>query len=143
MLIVVAMILCGSGCRMDRGDTVDPRAEPPVALRDSPGKWMVRTELVFGLGLRDGTQIADEQWLTFLRDEIAPRFPAGHTIIDSRGQWRDEQGRVQRESSRVVVLIYEPSDRADDSIEQIRLAYKRRFDQDSVMRTDSLEKVSF
>lgn len=113
-------------------------------LRASPGKAMLRTELYFGAARHDGTAVTDDAWRAFLRDEVTPRFPDGFTILDSRGQWRGPDGRIVEEPSRVLIILYEPDD-ADvgQRIEQIRATYQQRFDQDAVMRVDSVQRVAF
>ena len=105
---------------------------------------MLRTELSFGLRRRGGGEVTDDEWRTFLRDEVAPRFPNGLTVLDARGQWRGPDQRLVEEPSRVVIVLYEPTDEtAGTRIEEIRHLYKTRFDQDSVMRADSIDRLSF
>jgi hypothetical protein len=104
---------------------------------------MLRTELYFGMSRRDGSEISEDEWQAFVRDEITPRFPDGLTVLSARGQWRDASGSVHRESSRVLVLIHQRGAEADSNIERIRKIYCERFAQDSVMRIDSPVRASF
>ena len=55
---------------------------------------MLRTELYFGMGRSDGSEISQDQWEAFVRDEITPRFPGGLTVVSARGQWRDAGGLI-------------------------------------------------
>jgi hypothetical protein len=103
---------------------------------------MARLELLFGTARADGDAITEEQWVAFLDAEVTPRFPAGLTVLEGTGQWRGRTG-VDRERSNVLIIWYEPTIRADEQIEAIRAAYKRRFDQESVLRVDSVSCVSF
>jgi hypothetical protein len=103
---------------------------------------MARLELLFGTSRLDGDAITEEQWVAFLDSEVTPRFPAGLTVLEGTGQWRGRTG-VARERSNVLVIWYESNSRADQQVEAIRTAYKRRFDQDSVLRVDSVSCVSF
>jgi hypothetical protein len=49
-----------------------------------------------------------------------------------------------KENSYVLVLLYPFTNRkANRDIEEIRTDYKSQFHQESVLRADSLEKVSF
>ena len=139
VLIVITLAPTTFGCHGELTVTDEPRL-----LRDSPGKPMRRTELSFGLARRGGGVVTDEEWRAFLRDEVTPRFPNGLTILDSRGQWRGPDQKLVEEPSRVVIVLYEPTDEtASTRIEEIRNLYKARFDQDSVMRADSVERLSF
>jgi hypothetical protein len=139
VLLLLTLAFARTDCR---AHPADPTASH--LLRASPGKLMLRTELYFGIARRGGGTVSDEDWRAFLRDEVTPRFPDGLTILESRGQWRGPDGKVIEEPSRVVMVLYDPADRqANDHIEQIRAAYESRFDQDAVMRADSVEHVSF
>lgn len=109
------------------------------------GETWVRTELFFGTD-KPGPDVTDHQFNRFVNDTVTPRFPDGLTVLAGNGQWKDsETGQIVRERSKVVVLLY-PVDGAQDSsrkIEEIRDAYEKKFQQQSVLRTDSTEQVSF
>lgn len=104
---------------------------------------MVRLELVFGTSRPDRRPVSETEWAEFVADEVTPSFPAGLTVLNGLGQWQDGDGRLARERSKVLVIWYEPGDRAEAGIEAIRAAYKQRFDQESVMRVESDACVSF
>jgi hypothetical protein len=103
---------------------------------------LVRTELYFGQSIPSGGQVSDAQWDAFLRDEITPRFPDGLTVLTARGQWR-EGDTVIREPSRIVILLHPGTRDTAEKIEAIRSAYKSRFNQTSVLRTDDRVHASF
>ncbi|HET6709605.1 DUF3574 domain-containing protein, partial [Amycolatopsis sp.] len=76
--------------------------------------------------------------------EITPAFPDGFTRLDGSGQWRGGSGAIVREHTHVIVLLYPFADRdAEREIEELRADYKKQFQQESVLRSDSVEKVSF
>jgi hypothetical protein len=130
-----------AGCRSSPSRDVRPEF---ALLRASPGAWMVRTELFFGHARPDGTVITEHEWDQFVADEISPRFPAGFTIVEARGQWRDAVERVIHESTRVVIVVHAPDNlEASTRIEQIRESFKQRFSQEAVLRADSPARVSF
>lgn len=104
---------------------------------------MHRLELLFGTSLPDGRTVSEAEWADFLESEVVPRFPAGLTVLSGLGQWQGGSGRISRERSKVLMIWHEPNDRAEAEIEAIRAAYKRRFDQESVMRVESVSCVSF
>jgi hypothetical protein len=106
-------------------------------------RLMVRLELIFGTARPSGRPVSQAEWLEFLAAEVTPRFPAGLTVLKGLGQWQGGDGRILREQSRVLIIWHEPGDRTDADIELMRAAYKRRFDQESVMRVESLSCVSF
>lgn len=104
---------------------------------------MQRVELVFGLARPEGGLVSDADWAGFLEAEVTPRFPDGLTVLTASGQWRDAGGAIQKEPSRILVILYRPTSAADTGIEAIRAAYKARFQQESVLRIDAASCVSF
>jgi hypothetical protein len=106
------------------------------------GKYW-RTELYFGMGKLDGSEVTAAEWARFLADEVTPRFPAGFTIIEALGQYQGEDKKIVKEKSRILILLYETKERkrSDPKIEEIRAAYKKAFQQESVMRLDMRQTV--
>lgn len=102
-----------------------------------------RTELYFGLAKPDGSEVTAEEWAKFLADEVTPRFPAGFTVIEALGQYQGNDKKIVKEKSRVLILLYEKKVRKHNSvkIEEIRAAYKKAFQQESVMRLDIRQTV--
>lgn len=104
----------------------------------------VRTELYFGMNVPvAGGTISPAEWEDFLATEVTPRFPEGFTVLDGKGQWRDAKGDISREPSKVLVVIRAADKGSDAKLEEIRKAYRERFRQESVLRTDSAVKASF
>jgi len=104
---------------------------------------MASLELLFGMSRKDAEPISDAQWQGFVDEEVTPRFPDGLTVIPGYGQWRSQSGGIAKESSRVMIIWYEPKPDSEASIEAIRKAYKTRFNQESVMRVDGMSCVNF
>jgi hypothetical protein len=103
-----------------------------------------RTELFFGLSRADGPDITDAQFDSFVDHVVSQRCPDGLTVLDGSGKFRDASGATIEEASRVVVLLYPPDDpSSSERIEDIRRRYKKRFDQESVLRVDDPACVSF
>jgi hypothetical protein len=104
----------------------------------------LRTELYFGTDIPGGGKILAEDWDKFLEAEVTPRFPDGFTVLESYGQYKDSSGKIVRESSKVLVLLYSKKQRdaVNTKIEEIRTAYKKQFNQESVLRLDFLKSVN-
>jgi hypothetical protein len=103
-----------------------------------------RTELYFGSAKPDGTAVTEAQFLQFVDEVITPRFPDGLTVLTGYGQFRNSAGVIVRERSQVVILLYPLALRdANRRIEEIRAAYKQAFQQESVLRVESLATISF
>jgi|KBSSwiStaDraftv2_1062776.scaffolds.fasta_scaffold2129433_1 hypothetical protein len=102
-----------------------------------------RTDLFFGRARVDGA-VTDAQFDDFVRSEVTPRFPAGLTLLAGIGQFRNAGGTTQVEGANVLILLYPLRDaQADRKIDAIRSGYRRRFEQQSVLRADSVSCVSF
>jgi hypothetical protein len=99
-------------------------------------------ELLFGPG--DGRQlgVSEDDWKSFVSDEVTPRFPDGLTVSDVYGQWQGDKGFV-REPSKVLFVVI--SNEGDDqaNLSYVREAYKRRFNQDSVVLAEAPACVAF
>jgi len=118
---------------------------PARALDCREGAFpMSRLELYFGTQYPGGAPVMQSEWAAFLDEEVTPRFPDGLTVLTGNGQWRNSQGIVTKETSAVLIILYEPSAEKETAIQDIRAAYKDRFQQESVMRVDAGEQcVSF
>lgn len=119
------------------------RITPDFAEKIFVSKPFLRTELYFGTIKADGSPVTDDEWQNFLTGEVTPRFPDGFTILTGYGQFRDSGGKIVRENSIVLIVLYPLQIRKSNSrkIEQIRRAYLKTFRQQSVMRVDYLQTV--
>jgi hypothetical protein len=105
-----------------------------------------RTELFFGTAKPEGV-VTEEEFRAFIDEEVTPRFPDGLTILKGDGQFRGSDDVIVKEQSFVLVLLYASDTYTDSSrrIDRIRRLYKKRFEQESVLRVDDpfLVWVSF
>lgn len=122
-------------------DTKAGALQTPICAESA--RRMARLELVFGMSRPSGVPIRDEEWASFIKTEVTPRFPSGFTVVRGEGQWRGGDGRIAKETSNIILIWHDPEAHPDVSIEAIRTAYKARFDQESVIRVDSTSCVSF
>lgn len=138
----LALLTIGTVVGVEYARSTATQGGPALSCR--PGAHaMARLEMIFGTARSQGGPVTDEEWVSFLDGEVTPRFPQGMTTLRGPGQWRGSDGRLVREESRVLVILYEPASRTDEDIEAIRSAYKQRFAQESVMRIDAASCVSF
>ena len=95
--------------------------------------------LFFGRNIGDAEGVSDDDWRAFLADTVTPRFPDGLSVFDAAGQWRNSQGQIVRERSKMVLILDVPDSDATQRLDEIIDEYKRRFSQESVLRvTDSM-----
>ncbi|MEU6984426.1 DUF3574 domain-containing protein [Streptomyces sp. NPDC046324] len=110
------------------------------------GKAYVETRLFFGTERPDGgPAVTDEQFMAFVDQKVTPGFPAGLTVQNGRGQWRDGNGTIERERSYELILLYPASEARlhDARIEEIREAYRKAHGQESVARLDEPTLADF
>jgi hypothetical protein len=111
----------------------------PATVDSAPGDTWKRTELYFGSSEPDGGVVTPTEFELFLDKQVTPAFPDGLTWVNAHGQWMGG-----KEDSYVVILFYPLTNRhANKDIEEIRTDYKTQFHQESVLRADGLDKVSF
>ena len=103
----------------------------------------VKYQLFMGRSNQDGEVVDDAAWDAFLEDTVTPRFPDGLTVLDARGQWRNSEGLVLKERSKLLVILAPPSDDGMGLIDEISDEYERRFNQESVLRVMYDVCVSF
>ena len=101
----------------------------------APQQPMLEISLMFGRNIGGELGVTEELWSDFVASEITPRFPAGLTVDDALGQWRDAAtGRVIKEPSKELQLIVPAETEKDikEKIDTIVAAYKQRFQQQAV-----------
>lgn len=83
------------------------------------------------------------EWRAFLRRMVTPEFPDGLTVLTGTGQFRNSSGKIIREKSILLILLYpqQAQGASDEKIKKIRDAYKRAFGQESVLRVDDAQPV--
>jgi len=105
---------------------------------------MVKTELYFGRTIGISGFVTNKQWESFVHEHIAPRFPAGFSVIDVAGHWKCiKSGQVVEEQTKLVVLCHHKTVNDDRHLLDIITEYKNLFDQDSVMFVEYKVNVAF
>lgn len=146
LLLLMAVLACSlTACQMTPCTSGDAAACCARGEVKGKGRGWVRSELYFGMNRIDGSPISDEQWAGFVDEWITPRFPSGLTVFAATGQYRDTRGVIQRERSRVLVVLYPDADarKADAALRAIARAYNAQFQQETVLRIDGPAGVTF
>ncbi|HVG86265.1 MAG TPA: DUF3574 domain-containing protein [Vicinamibacterales bacterium] len=92
----------------------------------------LRTTLYFGLDRPKGS-VSELEWQIFLRDEVTRRFPDGLTVWEAEGQWRTPAGSIDHERSKVLLLVHPDTAAARQSVLAVIEAYRKTFEQESVL----------
>ena len=108
--------------------SVAPRIEPAV-LSD---------RLFCGLSIPGGGTVTQSDLDAFIKEVVEPRFPQGFTVWRARGHWRGGNEDVM-----VVEIIHPISARDDDAVAEIADEYRRRFQQEAVLRVMMPARMEF
>jgi hypothetical protein len=90
--------------------------------------------LYFGRNRPNGGTVSDAEWQSFLYEVVTPRFPAGLTTVEATGQWRGRSGVVERERAGVLTVFHAGDEAARRAVAEVAAEYKRRFQQEAVLR---------
>ncbi len=132
--LCLALVVMGAGQAL-----ADAAVSPACPTGEAQ---MRRTELIFGSERAGAAPVSDAEWRDFLDAEIATRFPDGFTTYEANGGWRGAHG-VVRESSHVLLVWSDGAEGASKKFEELRALYRKRFSQESVLRADETDCVSF
>ena len=136
-LALVAVILALAACVED--NTVE---QVDLACEDGGEQW-VEYRLFMGRGDGDVEVASDADWEAFLAETITPRFPDGLSVVDVAGQGTTADGTLERERTKMLLVLAPPGDDAMARIGEIGDEYKQRFNQNSVLRVVTNVCVAF
>ena len=122
------------------GFVAGDRLEPPIgaqgiaAVMDcgATSVAQLRTTLYLGLARPKGS-VSELEWQIFLRDEVTRRIPDGLTVWEAEGQWRTPAGSINHEQSKVLLLVHPDTAAARQSVLTVVEAYRKTFEQESVL----------
>jgi len=106
----------------------------------------VDTQLYFGLGPADDAArgVSESDWRAFLDAEVTPRFPSGLSVMEVYGQWLSKgQAAPERIRSKMLVIDYPGTAENERRVEAIRVAWKQKTHDQSVLRVTRPADVSF
>jgi hypothetical protein len=120
---LLAVLLLGACSRAPAGTLAPERA--------------VSDRLFFGRNVPGGGTVSDSAWAVFLAEVVTPRFPDGFTVFRTEGQWRGNNGAIEREAGFVFEVHHPPGSPPDSVFVAISNEYIRRFRQEAVFRARS------
>jgi hypothetical protein len=136
--LAILLLTIVTGCRQSA-----PPPRPSPLLGSGTQTW-IRTELYCGLSRAESPDITPAEFQTFVDEVVTPRFPDGLSIFDADGQWRaTTTSPIVREHSKVIVILTHGSPDDNAKLDEIRQEYKRRFHQDSVLKSSEAVSAEF
>ncbi len=110
---------------------------------ESSQKTLIKDELYFGLSKPGGKKISEVEWQQFLNRVITPRFKEGLTVMDANGQYLNNFGKLTKEKTKLIILVYETNPTKNQMVQETISSYKKTFQQEAVLRVTSNVNVSF
>jgi hypothetical protein len=99
----------------------------------------IQTDLYFGLSKPDG-EVSAEEWTDF-REKVLNKTFEGFSEIDCNGHWTGKNGNSVSEKSKLIVIIHPDKEGIDKKVDSVISIYKRRFEQESVLRVDKVVEI--
>ncbi|BAZ39400.1 hypothetical protein NIES4101_53530 [Calothrix sp. NIES-4101] len=93
----------------------------------------VRNELYFGMS-KPGGEISEAEWQEFLNKNITPKFREGLTVVEGKGQYLNQEGKLIKENTKLLILIHQNNSNTKSKIRALIEEYKRQFNQESVLQ---------
>ena len=118
----LAALLALSACAPPAVQTAPPTCAAPL-------RPALQVDLYFG-------EIGPAEWRSFLDEEVTPRFPDGLSVIDIYGQYRNQQGAIGRERSKLLVIVVFDAPAHASRVQAIVDSFRRRHKQESVLRVE-------
>jgi hypothetical protein len=134
-MILAAALLALSAC-------TPPAPQTTASTCTAPLEPALQVDLYFGLAAK-GREIGETEWATFLNEEVTPRFPNGLSVVDVAGQYRHPGGHIARERSKLLVVIVLDAPAHLPKVRAIVDAYKRQFEQLSVLHVERAVCAAF
>ena len=136
LLVCLALALAAVACSDTDTDT------DAAVCPDGAESW-VEYRVFMGRSAQGVEVVDDEAWDAFLADVVTPRFPAGLTVLDASGQWQAPDGVIERERTKVLLVMAPPGDDGMRLINEVSDEYKQRHGQDAVLQAVTDACVTF
>lgn len=126
--VLAALALCGCAQSGAALGTL-PACTPPL-------KPALEVSLYFGRDKPAGGEVSEAEWASFVAGSVTPHFPAGLSVFNVEGQYRDPSGRIGRERTKLLLVVVFDAPAHHGRVTAIVEAYNRRFGQHSVFRVE-------
>jgi Protein of unknown function (DUF3574) len=125
-------LLALASCTPASRPTSPSQPAPYSCLMPAETRMLV-AELFFGRGIRGRKPLTDTEWAEFAAQFVTPNFPAGFTVFDGEGQWRDPRtGHIDRSPTKVLLVAAERGADLAPRLSAVIEAYRTKFHQQSV-----------
>lgn len=106
------------------------------------GGW-VKTELYLGRNIPGDGVVSEDDFQLFLEQVVSKEFPLGLTVFDAYGQMMETDGDIEKQDTKVIVLVHQDDEASAQAVERVITAYRERFGEPQVMHTTIPIDVEF
>jgi hypothetical protein len=134
--VVLASLLAGCAA---------PQALPPAPAPACPAgsSQAVLADAFFGRNIGPRLGVTEAAWRGFVDTELTPRFPDGLSVTDVAGQFRGANGVIVHEPAKRLTLVLTDPVPQRTALAAAVAAYKARFQQESVLVSETVACVAF
>ncbi|MBC8755052.1 DUF3574 domain-containing protein [Kordia sp. YSTF-M3] len=101
----------------------------------------IKTELYFGLSEGNRT-ISENEWNAFKVEFLDKKF-SGYTEINSKGFWTDSMNVTVSENSKLVIYLNKGTKSDSLAIAYVINNYKKKFNQEAILKVETPVNASF
>lgn len=101
----------------------------------------IKTELFFGLSEGNKT-ISESEWASFKVEFLDKKF-SGYTEVNSKGFWTNPSNIKVSEHSKLIIYLNKGTQSDSLAIVYVINSYKKKFNQESVLKIETPVKASF
>lgn len=131
--IAFAVFICAlTACSVTGNPRTDSMLQTGEQTCAPLGIGYTRTTLYFGLNRPTG-MVSETEWQAFLSEDVTPRFPDGLTVLEADGQYRQSDGTIVRERSKILVIFHDQKPATREALETLVVRYKKTFAQESIL----------
>jgi hypothetical protein len=127
--LAAAALLALAACTPPPAQTMAPACAAPL-------KPALQVDLFFGRERDKGREVTEAEWASFVNEEVTPRFPEGLSVLDVRGQYRHPSGRIERERTKLLVVVVFDAPAHHAKVQALVETYSRRYGQHTVFRVE-------
>ncbi len=104
---------------------------------------MVQTAIYLGRNIPGDGEVTEADFQLFLEQVVSVEFPLGMTVFDTYGQMMRDDGSIEKQSTKVILLVHSNDDASLEAVERVISAYRDRFGGPQAMRTTSPIEAEF
>ncbi len=108
----------------------------------SSEEW-VQTEIYLGLNIPGDGVVGEADFQRFLEEVVSVEFPLGLTVYDAYGQMLEQDGDIEKQQTKVIILVHMDDDASRQAVERVINAYRERFGGPQAMHTTTPIEVEF